>query len=155
MSRGPHALCDAGLIARIARVGHAPFDEDDPIEITFANGRIFHIDTGAQAATDIVIREGTLLEGAYGHLRTEEPDAFDAIARGWGGEDMDLPWLIGAKLERPHRLLMTNPYRVEVGYVFNAGERELALFGEADLIFAAALDDPHIESFKLETGLPV
>ncbi|GIK48634.1 MAG: hypothetical protein KJZ75_05120 [Hyphomonadaceae bacterium] len=150
-----HALCAAGPIARIARVGHAPFDEDDPIEITFADGRVFHVDIGVEAATGIMIREGPLLEHAYGHLRTEEPDAYAAIARGWGSGDIDLPWLIGARLERPHRLVMTQPYRVEVGYVFSVGERELALFGEADLIFAAALDDPYIESFKLETGLPV
>ena len=155
MSAGPHALCEAGPIARVARVGHAPFDDDDPIEITFANGRVFHIDVGTRTATDIEIREGTLLEGAYGHLRTEEPDTFAAIARDWSSEDIELPWLIGATLSAPHRLVMTHPYRVDVGYVFKAGERELALFGEADLIFAAALDDPELESFRLQTGLPV
>lgn len=154
-SAGPHALCEAGPIARIARAGHPPFEEDDPIEITFATGRVFHIDVGAQSATDVVIREGTLLDGAYGHLRAEEPNTFAAIARDWSSEDIDLPWLIGAQLREPHRLVMTQPYRVDVGYVFKADGRELALFGEADLIFAAALDDPEIESYQLQTGLPV
>lgn len=150
-----HALTEAGPIKRIARVGHAPFDEDDSIEITFANGRIFHVDIGFEGATDIVVREGVLLEHAFGHLRTEEPDTFAAIARDWGDEDMDLPWAIGATLANPRRLTMTNPYRVDVGWVYDAGGQQLALFGEADLIFAAALDDPHIESFKLEVGAPL
>jgi hypothetical protein len=47
---------------------------------------------------------------------------------------------------------MTHPYRVDVGYVFDAGDRQFALFGQSDLLFAAALDDPHIESFALEIG---
>lgn len=46
-------LITAGPIARIARVGHAPFEGDDPIEITFADGAVFHIDIGIEAATDI------------------------------------------------------------------------------------------------------
>lgn len=146
------ALCDAGPIARIARVGYAPFEGDDPIEITFANGKVFHVDIGFEAATDIRVGEGTLLEAAYGHLRTEEPDTFAAIVRDWSSEDMDLPWLIGATLSDPRRLTMTHPYNVEAGYVFTAGVRELALFGEADLIFAFALDDPSIESFGLVVG---
>ena len=76
-------LLAAGPIARIARVGYAPFEGDDPIEITFANGRVFNIDIGFEGATDIVVREGTLLETAYRHLRTDEPDAFKAIERDW------------------------------------------------------------------------
>lgn len=149
------SLCEAGRIARIARVGHAPFDEDDPIEITFENGRIFHVDVGPEGATDAVLREGPLLESAFGHLRAEEPDTYAAIARDWGSEDMDLAAFIGVALSNPRRLAMTNPYRVDVGYVFDAGGQQLALFGEADLIFAAALDDPHLESFKLEVGAPL
>lgn len=148
------ALCEAGPIARIARVGYAPFEGDDPIEITFAGGKLFHVDVGFEAATDISVGEGTLFEHAYGHLRTEEPDTLAAIARDWTSEDIDLPWLIGAALTNPRRLAMTNPYRVDVGYVFDAGGRALALFGEADYITAAALDDPELEGFALEVGAP-
>jgi len=147
-------LCEAGPIARIARVGYAPFEGDDPIEITFASGKLFHVDVGFEAATDIVVREGTLFEYAYGHLRTEEPDTFAAIARDWTSEDIDIPWLIGATLANPRRLAMTHPYRVDVGYVFDAGGRAFALFGEADYITAAALDDPELEGFALEVGAP-
>ncbi|HRO04715.1 MAG TPA: hypothetical protein PLS69_14030, partial [Terricaulis sp.] len=102
----------------------------------------------------IVVGEGPLLEAAFGHLRTQEPDSFKAIARDWGAEKLDLAWLSGKTLANPRRLTMTEPYRVDVGYVFDAGDRQLALFGESDLIFAAALDDPHIESFRLEVGAP-
>mgnify|MGYP001614309925 CR=1 FL=1 len=149
-----HALVAAGPIARIARVGHAPFEGDDPIEITFADGRVFHIDIGFEGATDIRVGEGTLLEAAYGHLRTEEPETFAAIARDWTSEDLDLPWLIGAALTNPRRLAMTNPYRVDVGYVFDAGGRQFALFGEADYITAADLADEELEGFALEIGAP-
>lgn len=148
------ALIAAGPIARLARVGHAPFEGDDPIEITFANGRVFHIDIGVQAATDIQIGEGPLLEAAYGHLRTEEPQTLAAIARDWSSEDMDLPWLTGATLANPRRLAMTNPYRVDVGYVFDAGGRQFALFGEADYIWAADLADEELEQFRLQIGAP-
>jgi hypothetical protein len=149
------ALCDAGPIARIARVGYAPFGGDDPVEITFAGGAVFNIDIGFEGATDIVVREGSLLASAYGHLRTEEPAAFAAIERDWSSEDIDLPWLIGATLSNPRRLAITNPYRVEVGYVFDANGRQLALFGEADYITANELDDEENESFGLEIGAPV
>jgi hypothetical protein len=148
------ALIAAGPIARLARVGHAPFEGDDPIEITFANGRVFHIDIGVQAATDIQIGEGPLLEAAYGHLRTDEPQTFAAIARDWSSEDMDLPWLVGATLANPRRLAMTNPYSVDVGYVFDAGGRQFALFGEADYIWAADLADEELEQFRLQIGAP-
>lgn len=144
------ALCAAGPIAEIARVGYAPFEVDDPIEIAFANGAIYAIDIGLQHATDIAISEGPLLESAYGHLRREESDTFAAIARDWSREALDLPWLPGASLANPRRLAMTQPYRVEVGYVFAAGGRQLALFGEADCIYAAALDDPEIAGFGLQ-----
>jgi len=146
------ALCEAGAIARLARVGHAPFGEDDPIEIWFVNGAVFHVDIGFEGATDIIVREGALLEAAYGHLRAKEPDTFAAIARDWTHQEIDLPWLIGASLRLPRRLAMTHPYRVDVGYAVDAGGRDLALFGEADLIFAAALDDPAIEGFRLDVG---
>ena len=151
----PAALCAAGAIARIARVGHAPLGDDDPVEITFANGDMFHIDIGFEGATDIAIGAGPLLESAYGHLRVSEPETFAAIARDWSSQDIDLPWLIGATLSKPRRLIMTQPYRVEVGYVFAAGDRELALFGEADLIFVAAFDANETEGFKLEIGATV
>lgn len=149
------ALVAAGPMARIARVGHAPFEGDDPIEITFADGRVFHIDIGFEGATDIRVGEGTLLEAAYGHLRTEEPETFAAIARDWTSEDLDLPWLIGVALTNPRRLAMTNPYRVDVGYVFDAGGRQFALFGEADYITAADFADEELEGFALEIGAPV
>lgn len=149
MDEALQKLMDAGPIARITRVGHAPFEGDDPIEIFFANGAVFHIDIGFEGATDIVIREGALLDHAYGHLHAEEPDTYKAIARDWTHEDMDLPWLIGASLKHLRRLRMTNPYRVDVGYVFDAGGRDFALFGEADYITATTLDDPELESFRL------
>lgn len=148
------ALLAAGPIQSIARVGHAPFDEDDPLEIAFANGAVFHVEIGFEAATDVIVGEGPLLEAAFGHLRTEEPDSYSAISRDWTREPLDLDWPIGKQLANPRRLTMTHPYRVDVGYVFDAGDRQLALFGESDLIFAAALDDPHIESFALEIGAP-
>jgi len=148
-------LISAGPITCIARVGHAPFEGDDPIEITFADGRVFHIDIGIEAATDVRVGEGTLLEAAYGHLRTEEPATFAAIARDWTSEDMDLPWLIGAALSNPRRLAMTEPYRVDVGYVFDAGGRQFALLGEADYIWAIDLADEELEQFRLEIGAPV
>jgi hypothetical protein len=148
-------LITAGPIARIARIGHAPFEGDDPIEITFADGRVFHIDIGIEAATDVRVGEGTLLEAAYGHLRTEEPATFAAIERDWTSEDMDLPWLIGTTLSNPRRLAMTNPYRVDVGYVFDVSGRQFALFGEADYIWAADLSDEELEPFRLEIGAPL
>src|SRR5690606_22320990 len=116
-------LLAAGPVAQIARVGHAPFDEDDPLEISFASGAVFHIEVGFESATDIVVGEGPLLDAAYGHLRTEEPDSFAAIARDWTSEALDLPWLAGCTLANPRRLTMTEPYRVDVGYVFEAGDR--------------------------------
>lgn len=149
------ALTRAGKVARIARVGHAPFGDDDPIEITFDTGAIFHIDVGVEGASDLVIIEAPLLEHAYGHLRSEESETFAAIARDWSSEDIDLPWLIGAVLANPRRLAMTQPYAVEVGYVFDADGRDFALFAEADLIFAAALDDPEIADFALVAGATV
>lgn len=149
------ALCEAGPIARIARVGHAPFGEDDPLELTFASGAVFCVDVGPEGASDIAVREGTLLERAYGHLHAEAPTAFAAIARDWSHETIDLPWLMGMSLSRPRRLTMTHPYRLDVGYAFAAANRDFALFAESDLIFAAALDDPEIESFKLEVGAPL
>lgn len=148
-------LISAGAIARTARVGHAPFEGDDPIEITFADGSVFHIDIGIEAATDVRVGEGTLLEAAYGHLRAEESATFAAIERDWTSEDMDLPWLIGAVLSNPRRLAMTNPYRVDVGYLFDAGGRQFALFGEADYIWATDLADEELEPFRLEIGAPV
>jgi hypothetical protein len=148
------ALTEAGPIARIARVGYPPFEGDDPIEITFASGAVFSIDVGFESATDINVRAGTLLETAYGHLRKEDPEAFAAIERDWSSEDIDLPWLIGATLKNPRRLAMTNPYRVEVGYVFDANGREFALFGEADYITANELNDEENENFGLEAGAP-
>lgn len=147
-------LLKAGPIARIARVGYAPFEGDDPLEITFADGAVFNIDIGFEGATDIVVREGTLLENAYGHLRTEEPDAFKAIERDWSSEDLDLPWIIGVTLTNPRRLAMTNPYRVDVGYVFDVGGRQFVLFGEADFITANELSDADNEGLGLEVGAP-
>ncbi len=147
-------LINAGAIKRIARVGYPPFAGDDPIEITFANGAVFSIDVGFESATDISVGAGTLLESAYGHLRTEEPDTFAAIERDWSSEDIDLPWLIGATLSNPRRLAMTNPYRVDVGYVFDANGRAFALFGESDYITANELSDEENESFRLEIGAP-
>lgn len=147
-------LLQAGAIARIARVGYPPFEGDDPIEITFVTGAVFNIDIGFEGATDIVVREGTLLETAYGHLRAEEPAAFAAIERDWSSEDIDLPWLIGATLANPRRLAMTNPYRVDVGYVFDVNGRQFALFGEADFITANELSDEGNESLRLEVGAP-
>jgi hypothetical protein len=147
-------LVKAGPVARIARVGYAPFEGDDPIEITFASGAVFNVDIGFEGATDIVVREGTLLETAYGHLRIEEPAAFAAIERDWSSEDVDLPWLIGATLSNPRRLAMTNPYRVDVGYVFDVNDRQFALFGEADFITANELGDEENEALRLETGAP-
>jgi hypothetical protein len=147
-------LVKAGPIARIARVGYPPFEGDDPIEITFATGAVFNIDVGFEGATDIVVRAGTLLESAYGHLHTEDPDTFAAIERDWSSEDIDLPWLIGATLANPRRLAMTRPYRVEVGYVFDANGRQFALFGEADYINANELSDEGNEAFGLEVGAP-
>ena len=148
------ALIRAGAIGRIARVGHPPFEGDDPIEITFASGAVFSVDIGFEGATDIVVREGTLLETAYGHLRSEDPNTFAAIERDWESEDIDLPWLIGATLANPRRLAMTNPYRVDVGYVFDAGGRQFVLFGEADFITANELGDEENESLRLEIGSP-
>lgn len=145
-------LCAAGPIAGVARVGHPPFDLDDPIEITFASGAVFHVDVGFEGASDIAVREGQLLEHAYGHLRNEDPAAFAAIERDWGSEAIDLPWLTGATLSNSRRLTMTHPYRLDVGFAFDANGRVLALFGESDAIFVAALDDPKIASFALEVG---
>jgi hypothetical protein len=147
-------LLKAGPIARVARAGYAPFAGDDPIEITFASGAVFNVDVGFESATDIVVRAGTLLETAYGHLRAEDPDTFASIERDWTSEDIDLPWLIGATLTNPRRLAMTNPYRVDVGYVFNANGREFALYGEADYITANELSDEANEPFGLEIGAP-
>src|SRR5688572_10006237 len=99
----------AGPIAEIARVGYTPFDDDDPIEITFASGAVFHADVGFEGATDVQIRAATLLEHAYGHLRTEEPDTFAAIERDWTRESIDLPWAVGHSFKNPRRLAMTHP----------------------------------------------
>lgn len=147
-----HALTQAGKIVRIARAGHAPFEGDDPIEITFESGAIFTLEIGVQGATDLRIIEGTLLESAFGHLRSEEPDTFAAIARDWTDEELELPWLIGATLSNARRLAMTQPYRVDVGYVFDANGRQIALWGEADYITANELSDEANEGFGLEVG---
>lgn len=148
-------LCAAGPIAEIARVGHAPFADDDPLEIHFQNGAVFSIDVGAMDATDIEVEEGPYLERVYSHLRADDPATFTGIERGWTREPLDLSWVVGHALTAPRRLTLTQPYRVDVGYVFACGGRELALFGESDLIFAAALDDPEIEAFTLEIGAAV
>jgi hypothetical protein len=148
-------LTRAGPIAEIARVGHAPFEGDDPIEIMFVSGALFHIDIGFEAATDIQVGEGPLLEAAYGHLRAEEPETWTNIARGWSREALVVSWAIGQTLSSPRRLAMTNPYRVDVGYVFRCGDRDLALMGEADFIWATALDDPELAAFGLEIGAPL
>lgn len=154
----PHAaiaeLLAAGPIAEIARVGYAPFEIDDPLEIAFAGGALFHVDIGFEAATDIVVRGGSCFDHAYGHLREEDPETYAAIARDWTREAVDLDWTIGHVLANPRRLTMTEPYIVDVGFVFDVAGRALALFGEADLIFVAALDAPEIESFKLRVGAP-
>ena len=155
MSDGFRKLIAAGPIAGVWRVGHAPFDIDDPIEIEFASGAVMHVDIGIEAATDVRIGDGPLIEAAFGHLRSEEPDTWAGIARDWTRETLDLPWLIGASLSKPRRLTMTRPYRVDVGYSFDAGSRTLALFGEADLIFMAALDDPEVQSYGLEESAPL
>ena len=150
---GPEALCAAGAIAQIRRVGIPPFDIDDTIEIAFADGAVFNIDIGLQGATDIEIYEGLLLERAYGHLRTEEPETFARIARDWTHSAIEgVDWALGHTLTHLRQLSMTHPYRVEVGFVFACGARDLAIFGEADLIYIAALDDPEIASFQLELG---
>ena len=94
-------LCVAGPIAEIARIGHAPFAEDDPLEIRFADGAVFSIDVGAMDATDIVVGEGPYLERAFGHLRSEDPAAFAVIARDWTREPLDLPWVAGVALTAP------------------------------------------------------
>lgn len=147
-------LTEAGPIAALARAGHPPFDIDDPIEITFASGEVLVIDIGFVSATDIQVFEGPLLECAFGHLRSEEPETFAEIAKTWSAEPIDLPWLIGATLANPRRLRMTNPYATDVGYAFDAGDKTLALFGDADLIYIAALDDPEIAGFALTIGEP-
>lgn len=147
---GPEALCAAGAIAGISRAGIAPFDTDDVIEIAFENGALFNIDIGLKHAADIEIYQGALLERAYGHLRGGEQDTYDRIARDWSSEPIEeLQWALGQTLSQPRRLIMTAPYRVEVGYAFACGGRDLAIFGEADLIHIAALDDEDIAEFKL------
>ncbi len=152
MNDGVWKLIEAGPIAAVSRVGHAPFDLDDPIEIVFEDGKVIHVDIGLQHATDVDVRDGALLEHAFGHLREEEPETWAGITRDWTSEEIDLPWLSGVALTNPRRLVMTQPYRTEVGYAFDAEGRTLALFGEADLIFIAALDDPEIAPFGLEIG---
>jgi hypothetical protein len=49
---------------------------------------------------------------------------------------------------------MTNPYRVDVGYVFDVNNRQFALFGEADSITANELGDEANERLGLEVGAP-
>jgi hypothetical protein len=110
---------------------------------------LFNIDIGFQGATGIEISPGSCLERAYSHLRTEEPKTFASIARDWTSAPMDLPWAIGRSLSNPRRLYMTGPYRVEVGFALDCGGRVLALFGEADYLWAADLADPEIASFGL------
>lgn len=155
MNEGVAKLVAAGPIANVWRVGHAPFDVDDPIEIEFASGAVMHVDVGHMDATDAIIHDGPLIESAFGHLRNEDPDTWAGLVRDWTREPIDLPWLIGATLSKPRRLAMTRPFRVDVGYSFDAGTRTLALFGEADLIFIAALDDPQIASYGLEESAPL
>ena len=104
---------------------------------------------------ELEVEEGAYLERAFGHLRAEDPDTFAGIERGWTREPLDLPWAIGQTLSAPRRLIMTQPYRVDVGYVFDCSGRRLALFGESDFIFAAALDDPDLADFALEVGAPL
>lgn len=147
-------LIVAGPIQEIRRVGYEPFEGDDVIEIAFANGALFNIDIGHVGATGIEIYDGSCLERAYGHLRTEEPAAFANIARDWTSAPIPLDWAIGQTLTNPRRLFMTEPYRVEVGYVFDCGPRTLTLFGEADYLWVVELADPEIASFALvETPL--
>lgn len=149
MPKGIERLLAAGAIAEIRRAGYEPLEDDDLIEIAFHNGALFNFDVGLQHATDIEIYEGAALERAFGHLRIEEPETFKQIDKNWTTEPVDLPWAIGHALTNPRRLIMTQPYRVEVGYAFDCGARVLALFGEADLMFVADLRDPEIASFEL------
>ena len=106
------------------------------------------------AATLISLGRDVCLIPLYTPLRTDEPDAFKAIERDWGSEDIDLPLLVGATLTNPRRLAMTNPYRIDVGYVFTANGRDFALFGEADYITANELNDEGNEGLGLEIGAP-
>jgi hypothetical protein len=154
MALSIHALCDAGRLVRIARVGRPPLDDDDAIELTFESGAVFHIDTGPVGASDIAIRNGPLLAHAFGHLAHEEPETWAEIAGDWTYLDIMLEWMKGARLSHPRRLAMTTPYRLDVGYAVTVNGRELALFAEADLIFAAALDDPSLAGYGLEAGAP-
>lgn len=155
MSSIVRTLCEAGAIKAIVRVGHAPLGEDDPLEIRFVSGAVFSIDVRAMDASDIAVEEGPYIERAFGHLRAEDAATFAGIERGWTHEALALPWAVGASLTSPRRLAMTQPYRLEVGYVFACGGRELALFGVDDLIIVAALDDPEIADFALEIGAPL
>jgi hypothetical protein len=154
MPKGIERLLASGPVAEIRRAGYEPLEDDDLIEIAFANGALFNFDVGLQHATDIEIYEGAALERAFGHLRIEEPEAFRQIEKHWTFAPVDLPWAIGQTLTNPRRLIMTQPYRVEVGYAFDCGPKALALFGEADLMFVADLHDPEVASFALvETPL--
>jgi hypothetical protein len=154
MALSVHALCDAGRLVRIARVGRPPLDDDDAIELTFESGAIFHLDTGPVGASDIAIRSGPLLDHAFGHLLQEEPESWAEISGDWTYLDITPEWAQGGRLSHPRRLAMTKPYRLDVGYLVTVNSRELALFAEADLVFAVALNDPSVAGYGLEAGTP-
>lgn len=132
--------------------------EEVDLELEFEGARgsvCYRIMTGTTGAGDLRIAQGTSLELSAGHLREEEPETWSATVAAWRViPDTDAQWAIGARLSRPVRLEMTQPYVETVGFAFDC-ERDgamiarLMIFAEADILFAVREDYPEVAQYGL------
>lgn len=154
------ALCAAGVLTAVRRVGLPPLGGDSELELDFMSPEgesTFSLSIGSVGASDVLIRKGRLLDIAYAHLAAEAPEEYASTAGDWAqADELSAAWAIGAVLSDPRRLQMTNPYAEIVGFSLQctrAGEivGRLALIGEADFLYAAALQAPELAGYALKT----
>ena len=154
------ALCAAGVLAAVRRVGLPPLEGDSELELDFLSpggGSTFSLTIGPVGAGDVHIQKGRLLDLAYAHLAAEAPEDYAKTAAAWShADEPSAAWAIGATLSDPRRLQMTYPYSEIVGFSFvciRAGEiiGRLALIGEADFLYAAELGSPELAGYALKT----
>jgi hypothetical protein len=154
------ALCAAGVLTAVRRVGLPPLGGDSELELDFLSpggASTFSLSVGPVGAGDVHIRKGRLLDLAYAHLAAEAPEDYANTAGAWShADELCAAWAIGAALSDPRRLQMTYPYAEIVGFSFlctRAGEivRRLALIGEADFLYAAELGAAELAGYALKT----
>lgn len=157
---GARALCSAGVLRAVSRAGFPPklWKEENDLELMFeAPGVVedFRIMVGPVGASDLRIARGTALELSYGHLREDEPQHWADTCAEWRvTPELDAQWAVGARLARPVRLEMTNPYVETVGFAFDC-ERDgemigrLLIFASADILFAVREGHPEAATYGL------